>query len=308
MSTQGITTQQFIDIAGIQEGIIIMKNGGYRLILQLSAINFSLKSEEEQNSIIFQYQSFLNSLHFPIQVVIQSKLLDLNPYIKKIQALKEKQTNELIRLQTEDYIDYVSQLINVANIMKKTFFVVVSYDPTTIKSSSIIDKIFRKDEPASLRVSDQDFKRYKEQLTERANITASGLGSMGLHCTQLTTEQIIEMFYKIYNPETADKERFSDVNTIDSTLVAKSDEKGKIPEEKIISNESEEVIDNSMMVEEQKKEEAQQKQRENAKADEKEIAKTPPQKAGVTPSTGQETPKPAAPSVTPSGTNQSISQ
>ena len=165
------STQQSIDIAGIQEGIVLLKSGAYRLILSASAINFSLKSEEEQNSLIFQYQSFLNSLHFPIQIVMRSQKLDLNPYLKKINELKEQQTNELLRFQTEDYIDFISQLINLANIMKKSFYVVVPYDPINLGGGSIVDKIFkRKASQSAIKVSEENFKHYKEELVREPTL------------------------------------------------------------------------------------------------------------------------------------------
>lgn len=275
------STQQFIDIAGIQEGIVLLKNGAYRLILSASAINFSLKSEEEQNSLIFQYQSFLNSLHFPIQIVMRSQKLDLNPYLKKINERKEQQTNELLRFQTEDYVDFISQLINLANIMKKSFYVVVPYDPINLGGGSIVNKIFKKKEPASgIKVSEDEFKRYKEELVQRANTIASGLGSMGIRCVQLTTEEIIELFYKVYNPEIAEKERFSDVNEITSNVVADAKEKAQITEEgqNKTTIEEETVIDNTSLVEEQKKKDTQLKDREAMKEGEKQVAGTPGQK------------------------------
>ena len=222
---------------------------------------------------IFQYQSFLNSLHFPIQIVIQSKKLDLNQYLKKVEKIKESQKNELIRLQTEDYIDFVGQLINLANIMKKSFYVVIGFDPIAVKSGSIIDKLFKKEKPAQLKVSDQDFKHYKEQLTERANVVATGLGGMGLHCVQMTTEEIIELFYKIYNPEIADKERFTDINSITPSMVS---QKGSAVEAKETEESSDEgVIDNSDLVSERNKAEAQAKERENEKAAVTQINSTP---------------------------------
>lgn len=285
------STQQFIDIAGIKEGLVILNNGSYRLILSVSAINFSLKSEQEQNSLVFQYQSFLNSLHFPIQIVIQSKKLDLNQYLKKINKLKDQQKNELITIQTEDYIDFVGQLINMANIMKKSFFVIIGFDPIAIKSNSIIDKIFKKEQPAQLRVSDQEFKRYKEQIMERANVVATGLGGMGLHCVQLSTEEIIELFYKIYNPETADKERFTDANSITSAMVDQKDinDSNSTAESNSDEKNGEIVLDNSALVEEKYKQESQIKQREDAKTSEKQIIETSP----------SETPQPAQPAANP---------
>lgn len=275
------STQQFIDIAGIKEGIVILNNGSYRLILSTSAINFSLKSEQEQNSLIFQYQGFLNSLHFPIEIVIQSKKLDLNQYLKKITDIKNKQSNELLAIQTEDYIDFVGQLIDMANIMKKSFFVVIGFDPIAIKSS-VFDKLFsKKDQPAQLRVSDTEFKRYKSQLLERANIVASGLGAMGLHCVQLTTEEIIELFYKIYNPEVADKERFTDVNTLTSSIVGQKTGKESDQEQEAEQTAEERAIDNSMIVEEKQKQEAQIRQREDEKASAQQINATTPKVAPV---------------------------
>lgn len=304
------STQQFIEIAAIQEGVVILKNGSYRLILSASAINFSLKSEEEQNALIFQYQSFLNSLHFPIQVVIQSKRLDLEPYLKKITAVKDKQTNELLRLQTEDYIQYVTELIEMANIMKKTFYVVVPYDPINLKKATILDKLFNKGNEMSVRISDTEFKRYKDELMQRANITASGLGSMGLHCVQLTTEEIIELYYKIYNPEVADKERISDADTLTSNVIEHGKGTGKEnTNQDALENEA--VIDNSGLVEEKRKQEVQMREREatekatgqpaaanaqpTAKNDQPAAASAPEPAPAVEAPANTATPPPAAP-------------
>lgn len=276
------STQQFIEIAGVQDGVIVLKNGSYRMIFSVSAMNFSLKSEEEQNSLIFQYQSFLNSLHFPIQIVMRSKRLDLNPYLKKIDEIKNKQENELIRLQTEDYMDFVTELINLSNIMKKTFYVVVGYDPITVKKGSILDKIFPKNEATNLKISDQEFKRYKDEITERANVVATGLGAMSLHCVQLSTEEIIELFYKIYNPEIADKERFTDVDELTSSFIADIHEK-KASDTVKEDAKNEAVIDNSAVVEEQYKKQSQLAEREMAKDAEKQIAGAPTEKLATSP-------------------------
>lgn len=278
---QPSSTQQFIDIAGIQEGVVILKNGGYRMIFSVSAINFSLKSEEEQNSLIFQYQSFLNSLHFPVQIVMRSKRLDLNPYIKKVIAAKDKQQSELIKMQTEDYVDFISQLINLANIMKKTFYVVVSYDPVSVKSPSVINRLFKKSEASDLRIAAPEFKKYRTELAQRASSIASGLGSMGLHSVQLTTEEIIELFYNIYNPGIADKEKFTNAEELTSSFVADEKERPKNAEEQVNGlgekDEKEEVIDNSGIVEEKYKQEAQIKQMTADNEGERQIATKGPQ-------------------------------
>lgn len=215
----GASTQSNIPIAGIKDGVIILKDGQYRIILEIAAINFDLKSEQEQNSLVFQYQSFLNSLHFPVQIVVQSKKLDLSPYLKKIQGLADKQTNELIKVQTQDYVDFVGQLVNLANIMKKRFYVTVGYQPITV-NNGIFDKLFKRAESSSkLKISEADFNSYSKELRQRAQTVAQSLGGMGLHCKQLSTQEIIENMYEIYNPEVAGKERLTDADQVSSGYV-----------------------------------------------------------------------------------------
>lgn len=269
------STQQFVEIAGIKDGIVITKSGSYRLILSATPVNFALKSEEEQNSIIFQYQSFLNSLHFPIQIIMRSQRLDLSPYLKRINDIKDKQNNELLKLQTEDYIDFVKELIKVANIMKKNFFVVVTYDPISLKGPSVIDKILgRGGAPESgIRVSETEYTHHKQELLERANTAANGLGGIGIHCIQLTTEEIIELFYKIYNPEVADKERVVDYEALTSNYITETT--GHDSAEAAKRAEEEAVIDNSAVVEDKNKQEIQERESEADKQSREQISATP---------------------------------
>lgn len=272
-------TQQFIDIAGIKDGVIILRNGGYRIILSVSATNFALKSDQEQSSLIFQYQSFLNSLHFPIQILMRSKRLDLSPYLKKMNDLVSKQDNELLKMQTIDYVDFVSRLIELANIMKKTFYVVVPYDPITIKKASMLDKLFNREKSvvAEMRISEDEFKKNSDQLRQRAQVVASGLGSMGLRSTQLVTEEIIEVFYQIYNPEVAGKEQFSNAEDLAAPVVAHvSEKKEEADQEKAnaAAEANEQVIDNSAEVASWQKEQSMQKQQEMSKEGERQIGMT----------------------------------
>jgi hypothetical protein len=254
-----VSTQSNIPIAGIKDGVTILKSGQYRMILEIAAINFDLKSEQEKNSLIFQYQSFLNSLHFPIEIVVKSNKLDLSPYLKKIESLIPKQTNELLKIQTQDYVDFVGQLINLANIMKKRFYVVVGYQPLVV-SNSILDKIFKKGPGQNhLKISETDFETYSKELRQRAQTVAQGLGGMGLHCRQLNTKEIIEVFYEIYNPEVAGKERLTDPENISSSFVSQIKKDGAtedipIPHDNMTSTiGGEQVIDNqSLVIEHQK--------------------------------------------------------
>jgi hypothetical protein len=259
------STQQAIDIAGIKDGIMVMKDGSYRLVFQVSATNFALKSEQEQNSIIFQYQSFLNSLHFPIQIVIRSRQLDLTQYIAKIEKMSETQSNDLIKVQTLDYVDFLKKLIEMANIMKKIFYVVISYNPITIKKSGLFDKFFAKKSVFEhIKISEDEFKNYTNKLSERANIVAGGLGQMGLHCFQLSTEDLIELYYQIYNPDDATKERVKDITMLSSQVVMSEEEFDNKEEIKKQSQKEAGMIDNTAIVEEQRKRDAKQLQDDEA--------------------------------------------
>jgi len=253
------STQQFIDIAGMKNGVIIMKDGSYRLILQVNAVNFALKSEQEQNSIIFQFQSFLNSLHFPIEITIRSRRLDLTPYLNKISTIAQNQTNELTRIQAEDYIGFVGKLITIANIMKKSFYVTIQHNTINVKSTGLFDKFFSKNSQTfdHVKISDVEFTESTNKLTEKANIVANGLGGLGIHCQQLTTEEIVELFYSIYNPDESTKQRISNVDEIDAQVVGSETES---PEAITAAQNATVVkIDNSEVVKAQQKFQAEQK-------------------------------------------------
>lgn len=207
-------TQEHLPIAGIQDGVIIMSDGSVRAVLKVEPINFELKSEQEQNSIIYGYQAFLNSLEYPIQIVIQSKKLDLERYLKKLEGQLKTIHSELLRLQTEDYIEFVRRLISVANIMSKRFYVVVSYAATP-KTSSVLafTSAFHKS-PTGPILDQASFDRYKSEAIARANAVGGGLGRVGARVSLLTTQELIEVFYATYNPDIAAEERLSSVDSV----------------------------------------------------------------------------------------------
>ena len=276
------STQQSIPIAGVKDGIMILKDGSYRMILEVSAVNFSLKSEQEQNSIIFQYQSFLNSLHFPVEIVIRSRRLDLTPYLEKIKKSADKSLNDLIKMQIGDYADFVSKLISLANIMKKSFYIVIPFDPINIRKLNVFDSLFAKTQTFDhLKVTDLDFKKFTDELGQRASIVASGLASMGLHCFQLSTEQIIELFYQIYNPDESAKERVNDATTLSSPVIISKDE---VSGETNGTNQAnfQRSIDNAKMVEEQNKKAAAERRQEADKVEATQILVAPAQAQPVT--------------------------
>ena len=248
------STQENLDIAGVEDGIVILKDGSYRLILEVTAINFGLKSEREQNSIIFQFQGFLNSLHFPIEILVQSRKLDLTPYLERLRKRANEQRSELLKNQTLDYIDFVSELINLANIMKKRFYVVIGWENIELQSLSLVDRLLNRGNSVSLlKISEKEFRARSDELREKAGVIASGLGSIGLHAKQLSTGELIELFYNFYNPGIADKERLADLENLQAEVVSAKDT-GEFNLEKPhnTSGESPE-IDNTEYVKEQDK-------------------------------------------------------
>lgn len=223
-----IPTQQYLDIGEIRESIIILKEGELRLLLLANSINFALKSEQEQQALIGQYQSFLNSLDFPIQIVMQSRKLDLTNYLKKLEERSEKEKNELIKIQTIDYVAFIKRLINIANIMDKKFYIVVPLNPVNVEKRGLFDKLFHPTSRLTVKISDTEFKSYREELLQRANVIISGLGSLGVKIAPLNTQQIIELFYGIYNPEEASKERLIEEENLEAPLIeAETEEEAK---------------------------------------------------------------------------------
>lgn len=197
----------------------------------------------------------MNSLHFPIEILVQSRKLDLTPYLSKLHKRANEQTIELLKAQTLDYIDFISELINMANIMKKRFYVVIGWENIELQNLSLVDKLLNRGNSVSLlKISEKDFKTHSNDLRERANVLASGLGAIGMHCKQLTTGELIELFYNFYNPGIADKERLGDLETLQANIVSKKQTEGEIDIQKPHNTVDETpVIDNTEYVREQDK-------------------------------------------------------
>lgn len=224
MTNKIAPTQEHLDIAEVKEGIVILKSGAMRMILMISSINFALKSEQEQNAIIASYQSFINALTFPVQILMQSRRLDLDRYIIKLNQRLSKEVNPLIQIQTQDYIEFINRLISIANIMDKRFYIVIPFSPTNVAQQGAFNKIFGGGKNIKPSFSDAQFKSYKEELTQRANVIISGLSAMGVRAVPLTTQQAVELFYSTYNPEESTKERLDEVENLQSAVVEKEKE------------------------------------------------------------------------------------
>lgn len=233
------STQMYLRIAEIRDDSLVLKNGGVRAILKVSSINFNLKSEDEQNAIIYSYQNFLNSIEFPIQVVIRSKKLDIDNYIDQLNDLGEKQTNTLLQRQTYEYMDYIQRLVEYADIMQKEFYVVVPYDPFRSATPNFLQRFFQdlspKDSFAELQRRHNEFSQLKKTLNQRVNVVKSGLENTGLTVEQLTTPQLIELFYEVYNPLSSRNQKFEDLQEIniktDKDILSEEERSGMVETE-----------------------------------------------------------------------------
>ncbi len=202
------STQKYLDIAEIKDDCVVLKDGSLRAVLLVSSINFSLKSEEEQKAIIQGYINFLNTLEFPLQIVIQSRKLNISSYLDKLKELEEKQENDLLKMQIVEYVDYVKELVEMGEIMNKRFYVTISYSPLSDKAKGFFKRLTETFSAAMVvKLKRASFEEYRIKLFKRADNIISGLSTMGLKAVPLDTQSLVELFYKTYNPEVAEQEK-----------------------------------------------------------------------------------------------------
>ncbi len=197
-------SQDFVPIEKIRDGIVILKDGSLRGILMASSLNFALKSADEQNAIISQFQNFLNSLEFSVQISIQSRELDIRPYVALLEEQLENTTNDLMHIQIQEYIEFIKNFVDASNIMTKNFFIVVPYTKPTIQSKDgLFSKFFDKEKNTN---QDQiNFEEALSQLEQRMAVVEQGLIRSGVRVIKLDTEEVIELYYKIFNPGEQEK-------------------------------------------------------------------------------------------------------
>jgi hypothetical protein len=221
MAKKRSSTQRYLPIKEIRDGVIVLKNSGYRTVLMVNAINFNLKSRDEQEALMANYQNFLNSLAFPIQIVVQSRTIDLDAYIKTLEKSADQQSNPLLKTQTTEYVGFIRELIGVANIMSKTFYVIIPYETAPL-ATGFFSKLFGgKKLPTALTAA---FEKRKSELTERTQLVSSGLASLGLTNVQLNTQELVELFYTTYNPDTARRQKLFSVSNVDIGFIQRLNE------------------------------------------------------------------------------------
>ena len=206
-------SQDIVPIEEIRDGVVVLSDGSLRAVLMASSVNFALKSPDEQDAIILQYQNFLNSLDFPIQFFIQSRKLNIEPYLNSLRERKKIETNELLRIQITEYITFVKEFVESGNIVSKTFYIVIPFAPMSLLGDKqkgvkgIFSSFFGKRNASGETMNDEKFQEYRTQLWQRVETVTSGLIRTGVRTAPLNTEELIELYYSLYRPEEADKSK-----------------------------------------------------------------------------------------------------
>jgi hypothetical protein len=207
-NTVSKTTQSFVPIHEIRDGIIILKDGGMRAVVLASSMNFALKSADEQNSILMQFQNFLNSLDFSIQIFAQSKKLDIRPYVALLEDRYKEQIGDLMKVQVREYIEFIKTFVESTNIMSKSFFIIIPFDAPILNTNKNPLNKFAPNLSSQKNtgvVSDEQFDEYRSQLEQRVAVVEQGLVRCGIRVAELGTEEVVELFYKLFNPGETEK-------------------------------------------------------------------------------------------------------
>lgn len=230
------STQNTLQIAEIRDGVVIMNDGSFRAVVMVKSINFDLMSPSERESVEFSYQGFLNSLYFPIQIFIRSQKVDLRPYIEKLDKIRSEHDNMLLAMLMEDYITYIDQLSAQTNIMDKKFYIVIPFFPKPEVQKAIMQSanfftgivnIFNKTEQKVV-INEGDLTKAKDELRNRVQAVLGGLAQSGIQGLPLDTQELIELYYDTYNPDTATRQQLKHFSDMTADIVTKGD--GQAPQ------------------------------------------------------------------------------
>jgi hypothetical protein len=225
------STQNTLQIAEIRDGIVIMSDGSFRSVIMVKSINFDLMSGQEQEAVEYSYQGFLNSLYFPIQIFVRSQRIDLQPYIEKLDKIRTEHDNMLLALLMEDYINYIDQLSQQTNIMDKKFYVVVPYFPIEDVQKMLTQSknfftglagIFKSKEQR-VTINEAELEKAKTELRNRVQATLSGLMQCGIQGLPLDTQELIELYYDTYNPDTATRQQLKNFDELTAEIIKKGE-------------------------------------------------------------------------------------
>ncbi len=216
--SKALSTQRYLQFAGVRDDTLILKNGGLRAVMEVSSINFNLKSEAEQNAIIGSYQQFLNALDFPVQILVRSRKLDIDTYLESLRRQMKTLQNQLLKSQMAEYIEYIRKLVEFTDIMEKHFFIVIPTNPPRAEKKTLFAKFLAYIKPDDSVVEilrrRKEFKDLKKTLDDRVEVVKTAMGNCGLGIQQLNTEQLIELFYQVYNPQLARSQKLAQLGNL----------------------------------------------------------------------------------------------
>lgn len=232
------STQNSLQISEIRDGIVIMNDGSFRAVIMCKSINFDLMSPQEREAIEFSYQGFLNSLYFPIQIYIRSQKVDLRPYLERMDKIRVSQDNMLLGLLMEDYIAFLSDIAQQTNIMDKKFYLVIKYPDSdedirkALKQSTSfftgLAGLVRPGRPDHVTINENTLETAKTELKNRVQAVMQGLSQAGIQSLPLDTEELIELYYDSYNPDTATRQQIKDFGSLTEPVIGKGE--GQAPQ------------------------------------------------------------------------------
>jgi len=223
------STQNTLEIAEIRDGIVIMSDGSFRSVVMIKSINFDLMSQQEQESVEYAYQGFLNSLYFPVQIFLRSQRVDLQPYIDKLDKIRTEHDNMLLAMLMEDYINFIDVLSQQTNIMDKRFYIVIPFFPIADVQKALtqsknfftgVGKLFNKSE-RHVVINEADLEKAKTELRNRVQAVLAALLQTGIQGLPLDTQELIELYYDTYNPDTATRQQLKNFNDLAADVVTK---------------------------------------------------------------------------------------
>lgn len=236
------TTQNSLLFSEIRDNMVVMNDGSFRAVIACKSINFDLMSSKEREGIEYSYQNFLNSLYFPVQILIRSQRVDIGPYIERLTNIRRDQENMLLNVLTDDYIDFIDTLSQEANIMDKSFYVIIPYWPhgdiNTVKrsSKSLFGTIFGgTPKQRAIVVDHAQYEKAKDEVKNHVDAVMSGLFQLGVKCVQLSTKELGELYYNFYNPDTAVREPLGNFGSVTAMYVRKG--QGDAPRPHLIREE-----------------------------------------------------------------------
>ena len=221
------STQNSLLLSEVRDNMVVMADGTFRAVVACKSINFDLMSSREREGVEFSYQNFLNALNHPIQILIRSQRVDIGPYLDRLAAIRRNQDNMLLNVLMDDYMDFIDILSQEANIMDKSFFIAIPYYPKGDLSNFIeqgkgfFGKLFARPKNTITKVNAQDYEKAKTEIKNRVDGVMAGLFQLGVQSKQLTTKELGELYYNVYNPDTAVREPLVDFDTVTTTFTKK---------------------------------------------------------------------------------------